>query len=107
MAISGAMNAGVPGRQLGRGGHDGVSIDSACVELHQPEVEHLDEVVVEAHPADVDVGGLDVAVDQSPRVRVGERVADLPQQVDARSAGTGPNSRTSDSRSRPSSSSIT
>ena len=49
-------------------------------ELHQPEIEHLHEVVVEAHAADVDIGRLDVAMDEAARVRVGQRVAHLAEQ---------------------------
>ena len=50
--------------------------------LDQPEVEHLGEVVLEAHPADIDVGRLDVAMHQAARVRIGQRVAHLAQQVE-------------------------
>jgi hypothetical protein len=38
----------------------------------QAEVEHLDEIVLEAHPAHVDVGRLDVPVHEAARVRIGE-----------------------------------
>ena len=48
----------------------------------EAEIEHLDEVVVGAEPAHEDVGGLDVAVDQAAAMRLAERVADLPQQMD-------------------------
>ena len=51
-------------------------------DLDQAEVEHLDEVVVEPHAADVDVGRLDVPVHEPARMRVGERVAHLPEQED-------------------------
>ena len=47
--------------------------------LDQAEVEHLHEVIVRTEPADQDVRGLDVAVDQTARVRLAERVTDLPQ----------------------------
>ena len=50
--------------------------------LHETEIQHLDEVVLEPHPADVDVGRLDVAVHHAARVGVGQRMADLPQQED-------------------------
>ena len=53
----------------------------ALVVLDQAEVQHLDEVVLEAEPAQVDVGGLDVAMDQPGVVRLRERVAGLPQEV--------------------------
>ena len=49
-------------------------------QLDQAEVEHLDEVVVETHPAHVDVGRLDVAMHQPLRVRFGQRMAHLAQQ---------------------------
>ena len=44
-------------------------------DLDQAEVEHLCEIVFEAHPADIDVRRLDVAVHQAARVGVGERMA--------------------------------
>src|SRR4029078_1297879 len=55
---------------------------TAVVNLHQAEVEHLDEVVFEPHPADVDIGRFDVTVDKAARMRVGQRVGDLAQQID-------------------------
>ena len=49
--------------------------------LDEAEVEDLDEIERASVPADVDVRRLDVAVDQSGRVRLPERVADLPQEI--------------------------
>ena len=76
------------GRHVGRGarghallGELGLGICRGLDILHQPEVEHLHEVVVDAQAGGEDVGGLDVAVDQPVLVRVGERVAGLGQQI--------------------------
>ena len=77
------------------------------VELDQAEVEHLDEVVRRAGPADHDVRRLDVAVDQAVRVRVLQRGADLAQDMDDPLRRQRPGCRTRVSRSSPSSSSIT
>ena len=61
-AASGAMYAGVPGvSPISVATSAGLAIRHR---LHQPEVEHLHEIVPEPQPADVDVGGLDVAVHQ-------------------------------------------
>ena len=49
--------------------------------LDQPEVEHLHEVALAASSAGVDVGGLDVAVDEPGVVRVLQGVAHLQQEV--------------------------
>ena len=49
--------------------------------LDETEVEHLDEVSVWTEPANHDVRGLDVAVNQTTRMSLAERVTDLPQQV--------------------------
>ena len=76
-AISGAMNAGVPAKKP-------VCVMSARrgrERLHEAEVEHLHEIGIAAVAADEDVAGLDVAVDEARRVRLGERVADLPEEV--------------------------
>ena len=43
-----------------------------AAEFHEPEVEHLHEVVVEPHAADIDVGRLDIAVHETTHVRLGE-----------------------------------
>ncbi len=48
----------------------------------ETEVEHLDEVVVEAKAAGIDVGRLDIAMDQSALVGLGERMTRLSQKVD-------------------------
>ncbi len=45
--------------------------------LDEAEVEHFDDVIVRTKPADQDVCRLDVAVDQTTRVRLAERVTDL------------------------------
>ena len=74
------MNAGVPRRTFSC-----VTIDSGdaeCVDLHDPEVEHLDEIVLAAVSAHQDVRGLDVAVHQSVRFGFGERMTDLTKQKD-------------------------
>ncbi len=52
----------------------------ATLQLHQAEIEHLDEVDVEA--AQEEVGGLDVAMDEAGGVGLGQGVAGLAQQVD-------------------------
>jgi hypothetical protein len=48
--------------------------------LTQAEVEHLDEVLVQTEPANEDVGGFDVAVDQTPGMRLAQRVTDLAEE---------------------------
>ena len=49
--------------------------------LHEAEVEHFHEIIVGTEPADQDVRGLEVAVDQTARVGLAERATDLAQQV--------------------------
>jgi hypothetical protein len=49
--------------------------------LDQPEVHHLGHVGDAAALAENDVGGLDVAVDQAHVVRLGQRAADLLEDV--------------------------
>ena len=66
---------------------DSVSPAAPVFDLDQPEVEHLREIVFEAHPADVDVGRLDVAMHQAARVRVGQGMRHLPQQVNHAAGG--------------------
>ena len=48
--------------------------------LDEAEVQNLDEVVLEPHAADVDIGRLDVAMNKSACVRVGQGMADLAEQ---------------------------
>ena len=55
--------------------------------LDQAEVEHLDEVVAQPEPPDVDVRRLDVAVHQAARVRLLQRLAHLAQDVDHAARG--------------------
>jgi hypothetical protein len=43
--------------------------------LHQPEVQHLHEVVAQADAADVDVRGLDVAMHEARCMRLLQRLA--------------------------------
>ena len=50
--------------------------------LDEAEVEHLHEVVLQAHATDVDVGRLDVAAHEPSGMRIGEGMSRLPQQVD-------------------------
>ena len=50
-------------------------------QLGQPEVEHLDEIVLPAANGEEDVGRLDVAVNQARRVGLGQRRADLAQDI--------------------------
>ena len=46
-------------------------------QLHQPEIEDLDEVEVASIPAHVDIGRLDVPVNQAMLVCLRERMTDL------------------------------
>ena len=46
------------------------------------EIQHFDEVVLLAVPADEDVRGFDVAMHQAARLGLGQRVTHLAQQVD-------------------------
>ena len=64
------------------GRHKGLEPLLRClaVHFHKSEVQHLHEVVFEAHPAHVNIRGFDIAVHETARMRVRERVADLPQQ---------------------------
>ena len=75
------MNAGVPRTAFPRVCitlPSGVSRDRS----HNPEIQHLHEVVLLAVAAEEDVRRLDVAVHQAAGLRLGERVADLAQDVD-------------------------
>ena len=72
------MNAGVP-VVVWRPGHQRV-LHRPVAGRHETEVEHLHEVVLEAHPADVDIGRRDVAVDEPACVRFRERMTDLTEQ---------------------------
>ena len=51
-------------------------------DLHDPEVEHLDEIVLAAVSAHQDVRGFDVAVHQPVGLGFSERVTDLTKQKD-------------------------
>ncbi len=55
--------------------------------LHQPEIEHLHEVVFTAVAADEDVARLDVAMHDTALVSLRERVADLAEDVDGALGG--------------------
>ena len=57
--------------------------------LHQPEVEDLHQVADTAPAGEDDVGGFDVAVDQADAMGLGERAADLAQDVDDAALGLG------------------
>ncbi len=72
------------GRELRRAGLE------AATRLDQAEVEHFDEVVVEAQAAGVDVRRLDVAVDQVSLMGLGQRMTDLPQQMHGARRRDGP-----------------
>jgi hypothetical protein len=58
--------------------------------LDEAEVEDLDKVVLQSHSADEDVGGLDVAVHHPAAMSLGQRMTDLPQQVDHAGRRQGP-----------------
>ena len=79
VACSGDMNSGVPRIWPSR-------LRSAAPDRRrgqdQAEVEQLGHVVHAPAPRGEDVRRLDVAVDQARRVRLAQRPADLPQQVD-------------------------
>ena len=49
---------------------------------HNSEIQHLHEVVLLAVPAEEDVRGLDVAMNQAARLGLRQRVTDLAKQVD-------------------------
>ena len=49
--------------------------------LDETEIQHLHDVVLDAAPAQIDVGRLDVAVHHAAAVRLGQRRADLAQDV--------------------------
>ena len=57
-------------------------VPSAHEALDEAEVDDLRDVGLAAALAQDDVRRLDVAVDEAERVRLGERAADLPQDVD-------------------------
>ena len=57
--------------------------------LHQPEIEDLDEVAYPAPASEDDVGRLDVAVDEADAMRLGQRAANLAQDVDDAPLGLG------------------
>ena len=59
-----------------------VSSSARSSRLTRPKSRTLTKSVLEPHAARVDVGRLDVAVDETAGVRVRERVADLLEQVD-------------------------
>jgi len=66
---SGAMYAGAHGdRFSGELRRRGASIGV----FYEPEIEHFDEVILEAHSAHIDICGLDVAMDEPSRVRLGK-----------------------------------
>jgi len=79
----GCTGGGVIGRQ------ERLLSGARIAELDQTEVEHLDEVVLEAHAADVDVRRLDVAVREAARVRFGEGQARLVEKVDRKRLSAG------------------
>ena len=58
--------------------------------LHQPEVEHLDEVVLPADASEVDIGGLDVPMHEPRVVGFLQRIADLAKDVDHARRGERP-----------------
>jgi hypothetical protein len=51
--------------------------------LHEAEVQHLDEVVIEPAAAGENIRGLHVAVHEPARVRIRQGMASLPQQMDS------------------------
>ena len=75
------MNAGVPWTAFSRVSA-GLGLGGVADGSHDPEVQHLHEVVLLAVPAQEDVRRLDVAMHQAVRLGFGERVADLSQHVD-------------------------
>ena len=75
------MNAGVPWTAISRVSAGPVSA-VAVRRLDDAEIQDLHEVVILAVAAQEDVGGLDVAVDETARLGLGEGVAHLPEQVD-------------------------
>ena len=87
-ALIGALVAGLLRRDVVRRPHEGAGIGDLTVrvvaveELHQAEVEHLDEVVIVVLPQEHDVGRLQVAVDDPQRMRLSQRAADLLRHVD-------------------------
>src|SRR5438093_12474385 len=50
--------------------------------FHDPEVEHLQEIVLGSQPGDEEVGRLDVTMHESVLMRLGERSTRLPQKHD-------------------------
>ena len=58
--------------------------------LHEAEVDYLDDVGLVGSLGENDVRGLDVAVDQAERMRLGERAADLREDVDRARGLDGP-----------------
>ena len=66
MPIDPSFALGGPEWQIGGVGNVGGADRSR---LHETEIEHLDEVLSTPDPPDVDVGGLDVAVDEASCVR--------------------------------------
>ena len=78
VACSGDMYCGVPETAPSRPGPASCRAATA----YEAEVEQLDEVVPPAAPGGEDVRRLDVAVDQAGRMRLRQRLARLPQQVD-------------------------
>ena len=74
---------------------------AGALPLGQPEVEELGHVVETPAVGGEDVGRLDVAVDQAQAVRLAERLARLPKQVDHPLRRSGPWRPTSSARLRP------
>ena len=65
------------------GGHQGLHplVGWSSFTLTRPKSSTFTKSVLESHPADIDICRFDVAVNQPARVRIGQRMADLPQQI--------------------------
>ena len=87
-ALVGALAAGLLRRDVVRRPHEGARVGDvrlgglAGEELHQAEVEHLHEVVIVALEQQHDVRGFQIAMDDTERVRLAQRSADLLRDVD-------------------------
>src|SRR6185295_20364929 len=64
-----------------RGGHRVLAV-AARERLDQAKVENLGEVVFQSESPQMNVGGLDVAVDHAGGMSFFQRLADLPENVD-------------------------
>jgi hypothetical protein len=65
------------GARQGLRGRQAHVFPDAAVPLHQAEVQHLHEIVLQPEPAEVEIGRLDVAVYQPPVMGLGEGPAGL------------------------------